>query len=237
VVTKLPHRERHFAEYVAGIILLHGSAFLFGNAVLGCLHQILGRTYDANHREDTKRNGQITSAVTLVKIKGRIKSSAYRFGKITFLTTATAVTLGNLFHDPGAKNHGIHNLYDCGGNVSLTARGVGRRAKAITLGVTLENVDVALATVKDHPLLQHGNALQLLGTSTTNTSFQAKLYIKANGNRIKASVELDRIQADLCPNDLGALGANGARMLQNLISVSRKIHASLLKAIAVTAGI
>ena len=76
-------------------------------------------------------------------------------------------------------------------HVSFTARGGGRRAKAVAIGIALENIYVALTAVKDHTLFQHGNALQLLRMSASNASLKAKLYVKTDGNRIKTAIELD----------------------------------------------
>ena len=69
VCAKFSYRERHGAKYVAGVILLNGSAFLFGNAILGCRDKILRGTHDANDGKDTKRNGQVAITVMLVKTK------------------------------------------------------------------------------------------------------------------------------------------------------------------------
>ena len=69
---KFAHRERHATEDVAGIVLFHGAAFLFGNAALACLHQKLVGADNANHRENAKGYGQIavTDAGGIVKQHG-----------------------------------------------------------------------------------------------------------------------------------------------------------------------
>jgi hypothetical protein len=56
---KLSANSAHRTEYTARIGLFNRNALFFGNAVFGCLNQILCRSYNANNREDTKRNGEI----------------------------------------------------------------------------------------------------------------------------------------------------------------------------------
>jgi hypothetical protein len=78
VTAKLAGWERHRAEYAARIVLFNRNAFLFGNAVFGCLDQILCRANNANNRKDTERNREITltasslSAANTLEAKRRI---------------------------------------------------------------------------------------------------------------------------------------------------------------------
>ena len=119
----------------------------------------------------------------------------------------------------------------------LTADRCRRCAEVASAGTALKDHRIALATVKDHALFQHGNALKLLRASAANASLKDHLHVKANGNRIKALIDLDGIDPDLRPYDFCAFCANGSTMLQNLVSVAREIDAYVLEAITVTAGV
>lgn len=98
---------------MTGIVLLNGMALLFGDAVFACLYEELSGANDAHHRKDTERHGQIASAVTVVvKLQGRFQRGQNRLGEIVFLTAATAIALGYLFHDLCGKENGIDDLYN-----------------------------------------------------------------------------------------------------------------------------
>ena len=100
--TELIYRERHGAKNAARIIVLQGGTFLFGNAILGCLHQQLCGTHDPYDRKNSQRNRQISAVFRLavVKAKRRIKAVQHAFGKIVLVTATTAtVAIRDLFHD------------------------------------------------------------------------------------------------------------------------------------------
>lgn len=211
------YRERNFAKYVAGIILLGNYTFLFGNAAFGCANKQLCGTNDANDRKDAERNGQKSSAVVIVKAKWRIKGRQNRFGKIVLAAATATGALLRVFHDLGSEDHGLYNLNHSGGDVFLSTVGLGTRAEIVT-GVALEYADVAFVAVKDDTLFEHGNALKLLYSSAADARLDANLDVKTNGNRIKSAVELNGIDANKRRYDLCTLGTDRTRMLQNLVA-------------------
>ena len=103
--------------------------------------------------------------------------------------------------------------------------------------LALEYADTALAAVKDHPLFQYGNALQILGASAAYAGFKFDLHVKPNGNGVKAAIKLNGINADIAPNDVCALCPNCSYMLQQLVAVAREIDPHVFKAVAVSAGV
>lgn len=230
------HGKRHGAKYVTGLILLNRHTFLFGDAALGCLDEILSGTNNANDREDAERHGQKSSAVMIVEAKRRIEGSDDRLGKVVFLTAAATVAVLGIFHDLGSKQNGINDLYDRRRIIFLTAVGLGTSAKAIAY-VALEHTDVALATIEDDVLFQHGNALKLLRSSTANACLDANLYIKTNGNRKETTVELNGIDPNKGRNDLRTFCTDRRGVLQYFISEIGQIDTNVFKAIAVTTGI
>jgi hypothetical protein len=131
IVAKFSYGERHAPEYLTRIVLLNGHAFLFGDTMLGCRDQILCGAHDANDRKDTERNGQISVAIILLKAQGRAKHMHNSFGHIVLLATTAAVALALLFEDLGPEQNGINHLYDCRGNIFLSAIGIGTRAESI----------------------------------------------------------------------------------------------------------
>ena len=101
-------RERHILEDGAGVILLGRYAFLIGNAVFGCVDEILCGANDANDREDSERYGKISS---LAVNKSAVDLRGDRLGNVCTATAATAaavVSLANL----GCENDRIYYLND-----------------------------------------------------------------------------------------------------------------------------
>ena len=242
--TELSRRERHTTEYATRIVLFNGNAFLFGDAVLGCLNEILCGAHDANYREDAERYSEITlptsslSATDTTERKGGFKAREHRLGKVTLAAATAAVALTDAFYDACSEKNGRDNLNDCRRLVLFVAFvGITTTEIVACYAVALENADVALAAIKDDAFFKHGNALDLLRASCTDASFKYKLYVKTNVDRVKSAVKANGLDIDTRPNDFCTLGANGACMLQNLVAKFRKIYACIFKAIAVAAGI
>lgn len=239
VCAELTDREWHISEDLTGIILLYRSALLFGDAVFRCIDQILRRANDANDRKDAEGNGKIASLpdFSIVEDQGSIHACENGIRQIVLAAATAAFAFAELFKDPTSENDGIYSLYDCGGNVFLSANGIGITTKSPGKSVALEDINVAFATVKDHALLDCGNSLNLLRVVAANADLEQDLYVEADSDRIKSAVELDGINSDTAPNDMRVLGANRGRALDDLVSKIRKIYPHVLIAITVATGI
>lgn len=230
---KLVYGERHGAEYAAGIVLLYSLTFLFGNAIFSRLNQILRGTYDAYDGKDTDRNGEEASATLVIKMKRRIEGRYNRLRQVVFAAASAAtVALRRSFHDLRSKQYGVYDLDDRGGGVLFATGGLGTIAE-MTAGIALIDVDVAFTAIEDYALFEDCDSIQLLRSAATDASLDANLDIKANGNRIKATVELNGLNVDIRRNDLGTFCTDRARMLQNLVSKIRQVYANVLVAITV----
>ncbi len=76
-----------------------------------------------------------------------------------------------------------------------------------------------------------------MGASVCHASLENELDKVTDRYRVEASVELDGINADSRPDDLGVTCANRACMSDNIVTAVGQIYADIFKAIAVTAGI
>ena len=103
--------ERHGSEHVAGIVLLHRDAFLFGNCIFARLNQQLRGTNDANHRKDAEGNGQKALCV-VIKARRCFKTVHHACGNVAVAATA-AVAIRCFFHDLASQKNGIHHLHSC----------------------------------------------------------------------------------------------------------------------------
>jgi hypothetical protein len=103
---KFTHGERHMPEHRAWVILARLDAFLVRNAVLGCLNQILGRTNDANNRENAEGYRQVTPSFPVCQRTAQ--AIANGFGNIAAATAA--VTISFPFTNAGTENNGINDL-------------------------------------------------------------------------------------------------------------------------------
>ena len=105
--TKFLGRKRHITECSAGVIVIRGNAFLFGDTIFCCINNILCCSYESYYRENTQGNGNISSL-------GITEGSIYRCGNsggdIVAATATTAMLFGltNLC----AENYGVNRFYD-----------------------------------------------------------------------------------------------------------------------------
>ena len=231
---KLTSGKRHIAEHTAGIVLLHRNTLLFGNRIFGGIDQILGRSDNADHREDPQRNREESVHTGVVKANRRVQNLNKLFGHIA---ATAAVAIGGSLKDLASQKDRIHHLNHSGGNVSATVAGFGIAAEAARLLGGTENIHIAFASIEDHTLFRNNDPLNLLGASAANANLKHNLNIESHRNGIKTSIESDRINGNIAPKDLRALCAHSTSMLQKLISVVGEIHTGIFVAIPIPTSI
>jgi hypothetical protein len=220
-------------EHGARIILTSFDALLVGNAVFRCRDEILGGTDDADNRENAKRNSQIATAISIRK------SSAYTMahGLGNVAAATAAMTFGLLFTDTSTENNGIDDLYHRDRHVTALAAGSGLGTKIGCVGITLEDVDIALTTVKDDALLKNCHTFKFLTSATAHTSLQFKFNVESDVDGVETAVELDGVDMDGRPADRGALDADATGALQDLVAEVGQKYPYVFKAVTVAAGI
>jgi len=235
---KFGRRERHVSEYRAGIVFLCRDTLLIGYAVFGGIDEILCGTNDSYYREDTKRDGEISSLLFIIA-EIAVDCVCKRFGYIMATATTTAATIAVIVGLVylGVKNNRINNLNNSYRYVLCSAAKLGNVAKIGCVGIALENAYVALAAVKDNFLFKNCHSLKFLRSSCSHASLEAELDIKLDIYRIKASVESYRLNADISPRYAGILCTNVCCMVDNALSVIGKNYLYVFKAVPVTAGI
>ena len=230
---KLRNGEGHLSENAAGIAVGRLEAFLIGNRVFACRNQILTGTNETNDREDSERDGEITSAAFGAKLSRETGDNGER--NVVAGTNATASAF--FVHDLNTENDGINHLNNGGGKTAARGAGLGERAKACVFGIASENVDRALTAVKHDVLVKHRHTVKLLRTAAADAGLKGHTNEITDRDRMKAAVELYRIDADRGPNYLGFLGANGAGAGDYVVAESGEENANVFKAIAVAAGV
>lgn len=225
--------ERHILEDGAGVILLGRYAFLVGNAVLGCVDEILCGTNDANDRENTERYCEVSS---LAVNESAIDLRGDRLGNIGTATTATAAAVVSLANF-GCENDRIYNLNDRRGHVLRRADRLGDSAIVREIGTALENADVALSTEENYALFKDRDAVEFLTSATAEARLKGDLDVELDGDRIEAAVEFHGINADIGPGDAGILRADACGVLDDVVTEIGEQHLHILEAIAVAAGI
>ena len=232
--TELRRRERHLAEHAARIGRVVAEAFLVGDAVFGRGNQILCGSDNANDREQTKGNGQV-STIFVTAAENAVQIGVDTLGNVA--STATAATaLLHVLNNANAQHQRLDNLYDGFGHVCLAFCGHGTAAEITVVLTGLENADVAFATVQHHVLFQHRDALKLLSTAV-DACLKHDVDIKTNRNGVKAVIELYGLNPDVRPTDFGAFDAHVGRVFNDLLSVIGQINADVFKAIPNSAGI
>lgn len=114
VGAKFANRKRHLAEDLAGIVLLNGTALLFGNTVFGGVDQKLCGTNDAHHRENTERYGQITvpDVGGVIKENRRGKRGEHAVRQISLAAATAAFAIADTLGNTASQNHGVNHLYN-----------------------------------------------------------------------------------------------------------------------------
>ena len=226
-------RERHILEDGAGVIFLGRYAFLIGNAVFGCVDEILCGANDANDREDAKRDGEISSRAVN---ESSVDLCGDRLGNVCTATAATAAAVVSLAH-LGRENDGVYYLYDRRGHVLRRAYRLGDSAVVREIRTALEHAYVALSAEENYALFKNCNSLEFLTSSTAKTRLKGDLDVELDADGIKAAVELDRIDGNIGPGDAGILRPDVRGMLNNIVSEVGKQNLHVLEAVAVAAGI
>ena len=155
------------------------------------------------------------------------------------VAAATAAAGSAGFHDLGIKNKRIHRFQNSnrqiGGSGAFSA--AGHRAEAGAGAVALKHADVSFTAKQNHFLLYHAHAAELLNIPGRNACLAADLAVDADADLIESPIEGHCIDIHIRPQNVGALDADSAGVIDNLLTVFRQIHTDILVAIFVTTGI
>lgn len=150
--------------------------------------------------------------------------------------TAATVVLCAL-EDIYSEHDGIDNLDHCRGYVLFLAAKLYLRAEIREVTARTEEACVAFASVKDHSLIQYGNSFEFLRSAVADAGLEGQLYVKADIYRVKASVELYGIKADVCLCYAGILYSYCGCVIDYFFSEICKEYLSVFKAVAVSARV
>lgn len=229
--------KSHGAEDTAGIILFGTNTCLVGNTVFGSLYQILTGTYQTHDREETKRYYKVAVAVIVIH-NSAAKAALHVLGNIAHTAAAAATAAVSFgFHHVGVKHNGLHRLHHSGRNTARWAAESGNSAVIVGIAGAAEHINVALAPPKYNFFLYDSNSLKFLCTVASNTGFKGKLYIKTDHNLIETTIEADRVNGDVSPGNACILHTNISSPIKHIPTEIGQLHAHILKAVAVTAGI
>jgi hypothetical protein len=233
--TKLRNRELHAAKNAAWIVILVADTFLFGNAVLHPIDQILCGAFQTDNGEQAEGNQQLISVIGIHQMGA--DGAAHLLGNLLYAATAAAGSAG--FHDLGIKNKRIHCFQNgnrqIGGSGAFSA--AGHRAEAGAGAVALKHADVSFTAKQNHFLLHHAHTAELLNISGRNACLATDLAVDADADLIESPIEGHCIDIHIRPQNVGALDADRAGVIDNLLTVFRQIHTDILVAIFVTTGI
>ena len=221
------------AEEVARAAFLCRYAFLVRYGIFDSADEILAGPCDADDGEDADRNGEIASILARVA-KCSLNCTANVGGNIT-ATTATAA-LGGRFKDLGTKYDGIHNLHNRNRGVGGAATKL-RCAAKIIVGRAFENADIALTAKKNHLLFKYRDSLKFLNSSGADASLEGELDIELDVDGVKAAIEGDGRDVDLCPSDAGVFDADVGCVRHDIVAEIGQKYTDVLKAIPIATGV
>ena len=113
--TKFCRGKIHRPEKTAGIILFGSYTFLVGNTVFCSIYEVLSRTYYSYYRKNSKRYGDISGVVAVIKCAG--KSRRNILGYIIAAAAATVAAVIVCFSYFSVEYYGIDYLYYCYGDI------------------------------------------------------------------------------------------------------------------------
>lgn len=235
---KLAGRECHVTEKVARAAWLLAGTLLIRYTVIGSGDQELGRPLDTEHGKQTKRDVKtvtilpVANAVHTALLQNILRDIVGRAAGIAI--AAAAVTRLN---DQGTKHHRLYRLYNGGGQIVRSFR-AGPRCAAIGLGITAEDADVPLTAKQNNAFIHYGNTVKALRSAHAGAGLQLHMNIEACRDLIKATVELDGVDLDICPKDLCTDNTNRTpNVIQQLLAGIAYIHTGIFITISITARI
>ena len=225
--------EGHVAEEVARTAFLCRDTLFVGNGIFGGVDKILGGADDTDDGEDADGNGEIAPIIARIA-QCALNGAANMLGNVT--TTAATAAFVWCFQDLGTKYNGIHHLHNGNRCVGCVATELGRRAKVVVWRAS-EDADIAFTAEKNDLLFQYRNAFKFLDPSYVDAGFKAKLDIEFDIDGVKAAIEGNGCDVDLCPCDTSTLDTDVGCVRDNVVAKIRQQHADIFKAIPIPTGV
>ena len=233
--TKFAYGKRHCMEKSARIVLVGCYALLIGHAIFGSADKILSGAHYAHDRKDSEADEK--KSLSVLFAKASVKPHGNALGNVACAAARAARGTAYLFIHSDRKHNGVYNLNHRLGNVSRSAAGLGKVAKAICAGRASEYAHITLASVKDNLLIYYRHSLKFLTSSLPDASLKHELYKKSDGNAIKSAIESNGVNIDRSPSNIRLLGAHVTGSFYNIVTHIGKMNANVLKAIAIAARI
>ena len=225
--------ERHMLEHLAGVVCGRGYTFLFGDGIFRAVNEVLRGTFNANDGEKSERDRK--ELVRHIGAKSAAKAAAYRVGKIFDGDMGMTMAVAG-FHDLRIQNDGVGNFKNSRRKIRFRKFGAAAGAEILNR-LTLEDVDVALAAVKNDFLFYDGNTFDFLRSAEASADLCNDLHIHGDADLIKTAVEGDAVNVDVGADDFGVFGAYTAASFDELVSDVGKINGNVLKAILIAAAV
>lgn len=222
-------------EHLARIVRRRRYAFLFRNRIFRTVDKILRRTLDSHDREEAERYGEHLSG--RLAADSAVDAAANGFGKLRGREAGMAAAAFAGLHDLGVEDDRIHDLKDSDRQIRSRLFRTGAAAEILCAGLALENVDIALAAVKNDFFLYDRDSFDLLRSADAGAYFTYDFDIHGDADLIKTAVKRHGIDLYVRADDLSALGPNASASLDKIASDVRKINDDILIAVLITAAI
>ena len=221
-------------EHFARVVCERRKTFFFGDGVFRALHEVLRGALDTNDGEKAECDGEYLSAITY---GSAAETAANTLRQIFDVDTAgmrlTFADIGDL----RLQNDGIDNLENSGREIVAGRFRAVASAKILCTKFATEDIDVALAAVKDHFLLHDSDAVCFLRSAETSTDFHVQFDIHRDMDLIEAAVKGDRIDVDVRAENACAFGTDIGRSFDQLACTFGKINGNVFKAIFIPTAI
>lgn len=229
---EIVHREIHLLEQCARIARIRADrAFLVGNAEFGRREHQRNGAFDAYHREKTERYIKAFYAEIIGHAAAHLTADV--FGNLV-ARAAAATEFILLFHKLYGEADGGRDLYDDLRHVGLVIGCVGKpAAEVVVIRLGGENADIAFAAEQNAFLVVNGKTAEFLALAAGNAGFEQDLEIETDVNRIIAFVKGNRVDGDMCPQDLHAFAADIGGVIDNVLTAFGQKYFQILKTILV----
>ena len=230
---KLVDREAHLAEQVAGAVGGRAAALLARHAEIVHRHQHLDVADQLHDGEDAQRNIDVAAVGVVAEIAAVAVADVGRDAAASAAAPASAVAAAAAARLGNARGED-DRLGDVDDAARQIAGGQLLRIAVVLAVLAREHLDVALAAVEDHLFLEYadtGDRRARAGASGVHIHRDLKEEGQVAG--IVAAIERQRLDVDVCGDDLRPPGPYRYRIIHDLLVTRRKIYAQILQAVFV----
>jgi len=233
---KFIYGELHFAENRAGIVIAARFAVLFRQTEVGCRKHKLYTSFHTDNREYA--DGNVYVVGTHIVHKGTVEARTNGFGDCIDAHAAVTEFTATLYYLAVEADRAC-NLNHNGGKsgFAVAAKVSFIEAEAVIFGIGSKYRYILFTAIEYNFLIKRRKAFYFLNSAAADTGFERYTEVVTNCNLIKAFVEGNRFDIDVCIYNLYAFASYGTCLVDDLLSHIAKMNTNIFETIFITGRI